>query len=465
MRIPKIDLRTPDQRPPTRRGARFLVTFVVLFLTIGAAIFSTQVIFSDHPIFPWGNTTFLGQLRTLVRSADKRLSGERDDRVNILILGMGGEGHDGPFLTDTLILASYQPSSDKIALISIPRDLTVDSAEFGSVKINAVNAYAEQKKRGSGGEAVAQLLAEVLDQPIAYWVRVDFRGFERAINAVGGVDVVVDRAFTDTQFPTADPANPVQTLSFNAGPQHMNGRTALNFSRSRHGGSGEGSDFARSKRQEIILLALREKLFRAGTLLNPFTIEQLIDTVRDALTTNFETWEILRLARGAGGIDARSIALRVMNDANVLETATGPDGAFLLIPRGNDWQVVRDYVHNVWNGEPEMVSREVRVEIQNGTTITGLAQKTAERLTANGFTVVRIKNARAQNYEKSVVYDLTNGAKTEALVKLRGVIDANVALTIPAFLVSKTGAEAIAPPEAAVDGVDFVLVIGKSASL
>ena len=459
MRIPKIDLRTPDQRPPERRASRFVITFVIVFCTIAAAAFSSNVIFSDHPVLPWGNATFLGQLRTLVRSADKKLQGEHDDQVNILILGIGGEGHDGPYLADTILLASYQPSTDKLALVSIPRDLVLETPEFGSVKINAIDAYAEARAPGSGPAATAKALGTMLGEPIAYWTRIDFRGFERAIEAVGGVDVTVDRAFTDDQFPISSSDIGVKSVSFAAGTQHMDGKTALNFSRSRHGTNGEGSDFARSKRQEKILVALRDKLLRAGTLLNPFTIDALVGTVQDNVKTNLETWEILRLAREAGNVQAADIALRVMSDANVLAPATGPDGAFLLVPKGGDWAAVRAFATSALDqtAPSEPARRAVRVDVQNGTSIPGLANKTANDLIRSGFTVVHVGNAAQRTYEKSVIYDLTAGRETDALVKIRSLVDANVALTIPDTLTASAGD----PPKP----VDFILVIGQNASL
>jgi len=457
MHAPKIDLRTPEMRPGAKRVSRFVIFFIVTLLAVGGIAFSSNVIFSDTPIVSWADGTFLGHLRTLVRSADKPLAGEQDDRVNILLLGMGGKGHNGPYLTDTVILATYRPSTDEVALLSIPRDLVVHTREFGSVKLNAVNAFAEQRERGSGPAAVARILSTILDQPIEYWLRIDFNGFERAIDAVGGVEVAVERPFVDNQFPVASDDWQVRTVSFAAGPQHMDGKAALEYARSRHGSNGEGSDFARSRRQEKILVALREKLLRAGTLLNPFTIEELISTVRDSLDMNFETWELLRLARSAADVRSEDIALRVMTNANILESGVNADGAFVLMPRGNDWGLVRDFARGVFDEGAAERRAEVRIEVQNGTAVTGLAQRTASLLADAGYRVVRVGNANERGFEKSVLYDLSNGARTEELAKLRAIVNANVAPAIPASLVSIDGA----PPAE----LDFILIVGSSAAL
>jgi polyisoprenyl-teichoic acid--peptidoglycan teichoic acid transferase len=461
MRVPKLDLRTPDQKDePKKKLGRFAVFFIVSALTVGAIALSTNVIFSDHPVVDLGANTFLGQVRALIRSGDRKLVGEKDDRVNVLILGIGGEGHDGPQLTDTVILASYKPSTGKVALVSIPRDLLIQSKDYGAVKINAVNAYAEAKQKGSGPAAEAHELAIALGQPIDYWAKIDFSGFQKIIDAIGGVDVTVDRSFTDASFPMSDSSDAVRTISFSAGAQHMNGKTALDFARSRHGSNGEGSDFARSKRQEKIILAVREKLLRAGTLLNPFTLNSLFDTVKGSLSTNLQTWETIRLASQASGIKTSDVSLHVMSDDNVLVNGMTDEGAFVLRPKNNDWSAVAAFAGDVFAASSAAASAAapaakppaVRIEVQNGTAVTGLAQRTANSLMAAGFAVSKVGNAQERGYDKSVIYDLTKTKNAEALVKIRSVVDANVAPILPAAVSAPTDA-------------DYLIILGKNATL
>jgi len=219
-------------------------------------------------------------------------------RTNILLLGIGDQGHDGPNLTDTMILLSIQAKFDKpdtlklppIVMISIPRDIY--SQSLGE-KINA--AYA------TGGLVLAKgIISEITGLPIHYAVRGNFSVFEKAIDLLGGIDVNVEHAFDDYQYPidghendncgyseaevavrsasviagdettllTAFPCR-YEHLHFDAGWQHMNGVTALKFVRSRHAAGDEGSDFARSKRQQLVLAAVKSKVFSAETLLNP----------------------------------------------------------------------------------------------------------------------------------------------------------------------------------------------------
>jgi polyisoprenyl-teichoic acid--peptidoglycan teichoic acid transferase len=457
MRIPKIDLAAPiEYQNKQRKISRLAIFFFVAFLTIGGVAFSSNVIFSDNPVIKIGDNTFLGEIRTFVRSAGRKLKGEDADRVNALILGIGGEGHDGPNLTDTMILVSYQPSTKKVALISIPRDLDVNVPGYGDVKINSINAYAEERQKGSGAEETAKAVSEIMDQPISYWVRIDFSGFEKAIDTVGGVDVTVDRSFVDQNYPVSDLSDQVKTISFAAGPQHMNGATALEFARSRHGSNGEASDFARSARQEKIIVALRDKLLSAGTLLNPVTVQTLFSTFRGSVSTNLAAWEIVRMTDDFSGIKTSDIKNLVMSDANVVVPTINNAGAFVLLPKDGDWQNVKDFVANAFNGpaSPETLAAaeppKINVEILNGTNIVGLAQKTASLLEAAGFSVSRVANADQKDYEKTVIYDVS-GNNSAAITKLRTIIDANLSPEIPA---------AITPS----DKTDFLIILGKNAA-
>ncbi len=457
MRIPKIDLAVPtDHEIKRKKISRLAIFFFVAFITIGGVAFSSNIIFSENPVIKISNNTFLGELRTFVRSAGRKLNGEEIDRVNALVLGIGGAGHDGPNLTDTMILVSYQPSTKKVALVSIPRDLSVNVPGYGEVKINAINAYAEERKKGSGAEETAKAVASVLNQPINYWVRIDFSGFEKAINTVGGIDVTIDRSFVDQNFPTGDGSDTVKTISFAAGMKHMNGETALEFARSRHGSNGEGSDFARSKRQEKIIVALRDKLLSAGTLLNPITVESLFSTFRGSVATNLAAWEVLRMTDTFSGIKTSDIKNMVMSDSNVLVPMITSAGAFVLVPKNNDWQIVKKFVADAFTdtASPETIAAalppKVSIEILNGTNITGLAQKTASLLEAAGFTVSKIANAGQKDYQKTVIYDLS-GKNSEAIAKLRTIVDANLSPSVPA---------AITPSEK----TDFLIILGKNAA-
>jgi len=236
-----------------------------------------------------------------------------DEKINVLLLGIGGGNHDGPLLTDTIIFASIDPKSQKITMITIPRDLWVPELKQ---KINYAYASGEVKQKGGGLKLTKAVVGKIVGQDIDYGFRVDFNGFIKAVDEVGGITINVERSFEDPEYPisgkeaetcgfdgdefekraTAEAqfeAFPCryEYLKFEEGSQVMDGATALKYVRSRHAIGPEGTDFARSKRQEKVIAALREKVISAGTFLNPLTLVSLYDVFRDSIDTDIQKEE------------------------------------------------------------------------------------------------------------------------------------------------------------------------------
>jgi len=433
------------------------------FLKIGAAL----------QTFEFSNITeWVSQIGKLIRSEDKILKGEKDNRVNFLLLGMGGAGHDGAYLTDTMIIASFDPKENKVAMVSIPRDLAVPVPGYGQRKINSINAYAEAKEDGSGGEETSQVVGQVLDIPIHYYVRADFQGFETLIDKLGGISIYVEKSFVDNQYPTND--EKYQTLTFEEGWQTMDGDTALKFVRSRHGTNGEASDFARSRRQQKVLVSLKEKILSFSTLLNPVKIQSVYDAVKNSIDTNMEMWEIVRMSHLARDVDTEKIIHQVLSaDEGGLLVAANIDGAYVLEPRTGNFSEIQFLVKNIFNTASEINFEDkpepTRVEIQNGTKITGLASRTAEMLNKFDYKVTRVSNADEQNYENTIIYDLTEGAKNDELTFLKTKLNADVSLSLPSWLTNSTTSAEVnlfnQPPVIAKNNsTDFLIILGKNAT-
>src|SRR6056297_1787250 len=227
--------------------------YLAVFFIIGSFLFLNNffVIFggeSEGNSF-WDKVPVIGQIKHLAESSDKKLGGGKNDRINVLLLGMGGKKHEGGYLTDTIILAGLKPSTQEVALLSIPRDLNVPVEGRGKLKINSINAYAELEEKGSGGEATRQALSNLLDIPIHYYARVDFQGFINIINELGGIRVYVEETLDDYKYPImgrekAENYNSrFEHLHIEKGWQKMDGELALKYARSRHAGGSQGSDF------------------------------------------------------------------------------------------------------------------------------------------------------------------------------------------------------------------------------
>lgn len=254
-----------------------------------------------------------------------QLKREAGGNINVLILGRGGGTHDGPDLTDTMILAMINPSQNRAELVSIPRDLWVPQIKG---KINL--AYAQGQKNNKQGLLLSKAVVEkVLGQNIDYVVVIDFSGFVKLIDYLGGVDVNVAHTLDDYNYPIegketdtcGHPEKEIQDfvatgpaemdqwkyfdcrykhLHVDSGTQHMNGELALEFSRSRHGIGAEGTDFARSRRQEEVINAVKDKVLSLGIILNPVKVFGIFSILKDNINTNISTSEIddfINLAR------------------------------------------------------------------------------------------------------------------------------------------------------------------------
>lgn len=319
------------------------------------------------------------------------------DRVNILLLGID-KRDDEPVegtRSDTMMLASIDPVGKSAALVSLPRDMWVtipgctarEGCVGGQQRINVAHAV-------GGPELAVQTVTADFGIPVQYYARVDFRGFEKLVDTVGGVVIDVDTPVKDDEYPTDDYG--YMRIYFAPGPQWMDGRTALEYARSRHG----TNDFARAGRQQKVLVAVRSRVLQLNMLSKA---PEMAGIVRQSLATNLSPVQSLALAKLLSQIDRDKIANLVI-DASYVTPFVGADGADLLRPnipairRAID-ATEREAAH------PEL---KAKVEVLNGSGTVGLGQKAADYLTAQGFNVVRIAAAERSDYASSSVQVLTD---------------------------------------------------------
>lgn len=422
-------------------GAVFTL-FVALLSGLGAYASYRSVKGGTTVLSEVGNAPIISDIRRLVlgESAGTEASPVARDQMNILLLGIGGDGHDGAQLTDTIILASVHLKEKKVAFLSIPRDTAYPLGGGRFEKINAVQAHAEKAEPGEGARRTADALAKLLEIDIHHVVRIDFSGFARLVDAIGGVDVDVERTFTDPQYPTED--DKWTTVSFKKGMQHFGGERALTFARSRHGNNGEGSDFARSRRQQLLMIAIREKLLSLQTLGDASKLSALYSVISSHIQTDFTLWDLLQFAPLAKDFSTERMTLRVLTDAPTGElVAANVGGAFMLFPKNPDWSDIREIAQNPFT-DPGAAAAKVppskdslieplRIEVKNGTTRTGFASQVAAKLERSGYEVVAFGNAGRRGYERTVIYDLTNGKKSAEVSVLRRLLQADVATITP----------------------------------
>lgn len=486
------------ERPRQRKkrfSCLFLIIGIILLAYLGWRVWPTTQsggAANGQGFSFWKSLSLLTKFKLGV-SQRTILKGEDQDRINFVLLGVGGKNHDGGNLADTIIVASFQPSTHKVVMMSIPRDLTVPMTGYGWRKINSANSLAEAKDPGSGGQATADLVGEILEMPIHYYLRVDFDGFVKIIDDLGGVEVAVDNTLDDYRYPimgredNPDYYSRFEHLHIEAGQQTMDGELALKYARSRHGVGVEGSDFARSKRQQKILEAAKNKLFSTNTLFKPKLIMNVVGNAEEHVTTNLQPEELVsvwQLAKDVNQSQITSVALD--NSPNgLLRDVIGTDGAYILAPITGDFsQIIAKFnaaldtpssevstnqstkddsaakTAVVATASPENLpdKAEAQLDIRNSTTINGLAGRTKTRLQQYGFTVTNTSNTQQKNLAQTTIYDLTYGAKPNDLALLQNKTKALVATDIPDWLASETSQLIKQTPSMAQP--DFILILG-----
>lgn len=204
---------------------------------------------------------------------------------NVLILGLDARGAEGAVArSDTIMMVGFPPQSSHIALLSIPRDLFIPAPGFGLQRANVIHVLGEQQAAGGGMRLAAESFSAAFGVPIDRVVRLDFKAFEALIDALGGVNVYVERTFTDFQYPTDDFGT--QVVTFTEGWMWMDGATALKYARTR----SMDDDYRRAERQQAVFRAV------AVRLINPLTWPAVLTAWQRYVATDLTIGDMLLLA-------------------------------------------------------------------------------------------------------------------------------------------------------------------------
>lgn len=328
---------------------------MLLIILLLAGVVAYRFANLSDKIFVGTKTSFFQKLRDAIRGGgdNVRLVGEDVGQINILLLGIGGEGHDGPYLSDTMILAQIRPDIGEIAMVSIPRDYQVQLPNnYGQRKINAAFAegFNQHKDWNEAGQWARSAAEQLSGLKIPYFAVIDFAGFEKAINQVGGLDIKIDRTFTDYSYPDSNDGY-LPPITFTEGSEHMNGTRALQFARSRHAAGLEGSDFARSARQQKIISAFKEKVLNLNLITGAGTINSLLDTFASHFHTNITPGEILRIYNLTRQKDIQNIISLSLDPSTslVCPKIAEETGAYILVPcEGKTIDDIHNYFKNIF---------------------------------------------------------------------------------------------------------------------
>lgn len=329
---------------------RFLsrIHLVRLFIILG-------LVLTSFALWIW----VLRPLYTNIKSINQSLGSsliQYQNRTNFLILGVGGGDHEGSDLTDTMILVSVNQTTGDVAMISIPRDIWVPSMR---AKVNTAYHYGEEKQLGGGFVLAKSAVSEIIGLPVHYAALINFTNFEKFIDSIGGVDINVQTAFDDYEYPIPGRENDLcdgdpktlcrfEHLHFDQGPQHMSGSLALKYVRSRHAVGDEGSDFARSHRQENLILAIKTKLVSKEILANPTKIKSIYTSLSQSFTSDFSS--DLYPAFIKLGLKASKSKIRTLTISEDLlinpPISAQYDLQWVLIPKDGSFESLSSYIKN-----------------------------------------------------------------------------------------------------------------------
>lgn len=365
-------------------------------------------------------------------------SGGTGGRINILLLGLDLRPNDKENGTrsDTMILVSVDQNTKTASMLSMPRDLWVEIPGHGTNRINAAYFFGEQDKPGTGGPPLAKAtVSKLLGVSVDYFVQVDFNGFRQIVDAIGGITIDVKKPLIDNEYPTEDFG--VKRIYVPAGVQHMDGQTALEYARSRHG----DSDLGRNQRQQAVLLAIREQGINLGAVTN----NELQSALAGAIKTDLQGGDILGLVQTGIGMNKDNIRSFTV-DANLTKQAN-IDGNDVLLP---DKEGIRGLVRQMLNTPNTPVKETANISVLNGTFTQGRASRTQQFLEGKGYAIGNVQQASdAGNYPNTIIR-VYNG-KQKTANELAGL------LSIPADKVQVKGN---GPP-----GIDIEIVCGEDLKL
>jgi len=278
------------------------------------------------------------------------LKGEREGRINILLLGAAGEHKPGGNLTDTIMIMSIDTKDKKVALFSLPRDLYAQIPDTQTyTKINSL--YPIGVKQNSGTDIIKKTVEKITGITLNYYIVIDFDGFKKVIDEIGGINVTSARDIYDARYP--GPNYSYETFSLSKGFHVFDGTTALKYVRERHD-DPEG-DFGRAKRQQQVIQAVKNKLFSVQTLLDVLALNNILNTLGESIRTDIAFEDIDRFIKISKEVDMQNIT-NVVADAwksdsllKVSHVTLGNTVAFVLVPRVGNYSEIQDLEKNIFN--------------------------------------------------------------------------------------------------------------------
>jgi polyisoprenyl-teichoic acid--peptidoglycan teichoic acid transferase len=418
-----------------------------LILAIFAVVFSYEIFSAGQKIFSLTpEASIVKQFSDLIFNPVEKLQGEEDDRINILLLGIGGEGHNGGELTDTIMIISIKPQEKEAALLSIPRDMYVQIPKTNiNTKINAIKAYGDKSKEKNGMELISKVAEEISGLDIQYYARLDFQGFTKIIDDLEGIDIYLESDINDPTYPNFN--NGYDPFYISKGQHRLDGATALKVARSRHSAMG---DFDRIQRQQAIIKSAKQKVFEKYENFDILALKDILNSLGDHLKTNVQLKELPRFYKLAKEIKNHKITAEALDTKQYL-SRTYVGLGYTVEAKDKSYERIKELSENIFDlkiseERKVLIQKEnASIEIQNGTGSLDLANRVARDLEELGFKIINSANIAPPDFSGVIIYGNSEKLKPETLN----------------FLKEKFNAVIIEEPNDYSSKADFVIVLGK----
>jgi LCP family protein required for cell wall assembly len=416
-------------RLPTWLSGRRLAALLAAVIILPLGIYGVRVIAGLSKLTGSNPGAVLGCMIKV--KCDSKLAGSTE-RINIALYGYGGSGHDGAYLTDSIMVLSIQPRASgpaQIAEISVPRDWMVPIPAGSKPYYGRVNeAYSDGQNGGpvkaprfagdnqGGGKLANQTLENVLGIKIGHFVGLDFQAFLAAVDSMGGVDVNVPNSFTDDQYPHGECDKgdcAYMTVHFTKGMQHMDGAHALIYARSRHAfdNPAESSNFARNHRQQLIINALKQKVLSVGGI---GKLPDLLNALGDHVLTDLGIADANALYDMVKNVDTKNIVHVSLDDSNFLYECGYPRNCTAAYEYAHDksYASVQHYIRDLFP-DPTIVAQHTPITVLDGTGAGSGASTRWNQLLANiGFNVTDGGTVKRTQLTQVIDESGGTGAKT-----------------------------------------------------
>ena len=419
-------------RKPSRRTVKWaIIVFILLVLGVGGFFAFRILVASSH--------IFKGNVLTAAFSSERPLKTDKYGRTNLLVFGTSESdpGHPAAQLTDSIMIVSVDQKAKTAFLASVPRDLWVkypNPCTFGyQGKINTVYQCESDdgQNEDAGQKGLANKVGEVFGIDFQYTVHLNLAVVKEAVNALGGIDVTIEssdpRGILDRNFDWRCNYK-CYLVKYPNGPAHLDGEHAMWLAQARNDSGGYGlprSNFDREANQRKIVIGMKEKATSVGFLANPVAVTNFMESLGNNIHTSIDASEIKTFIKVAKEIDSKNIQSISLIDQQpaILTTGSGPDGSSVVKPVAGlyDYGAIAAFMKLQLQGLGTISTEAAKVDVLNGSGVSGAATELAAKLEDNAMTIGNIATAptTAGKYQ---LYDLSGGKKPATLKKLQEIL-------------------------------------------